>query len=180
MRLYNHSSGYGLISILFHWLIASGIIFLLVVGEFILEKIHYADPVSQFWMRVHELVGILVFFLAVGQLIWAWWSPFPHLPSYVKSWERLVAKAVHILLLILPILLPVTGYLSISTVFRIDHDWAEWLEELHETLAHVTIGLVILHISAALKHHFWNKDSILVRMLGEEIIKGEVGNEPQN
>jgi cytochrome b561 len=37
--------------------------------------------------------------------------------------------------------------------------------EAHEFLANMTILLLILHIGAALKHHFWNRDDVLRRML---------------
>jgi cytochrome b561 len=32
-------------------------------------------------------------------------------------------------------------------------------------LSDVLLGIAILHILAALKHHFWNKDDVLLRML---------------
>jgi cytochrome b561 len=41
----------------------------------------------------------------------------------------------------------------------------ELLKTTHETLSWLLLSLAILHILAALKHHFWNKDDVLRRML---------------
>ena len=39
------------------------------------------------------------------------------------------------------------------------------LRETHDVLSWVLLGLAILHVLAALKHHFWDKDTVLRRML---------------
>jgi cytochrome b561 len=41
----------------------------------------------------------------------------------------------------------------------------ELLRGTHDTLAKVLFGVALLHILAALKHHFWNRDGVLLRML---------------
>jgi cytochrome b561 len=41
----------------------------------------------------------------------------------------------------------------------------ELLKTTHQTLSWLLFALAILHILAALKHHFWNKDDVLRRML---------------
>jgi cytochrome b561 len=40
-----------------------------------------------------------------------------------------------------------------------------WLKSTHDTLSWLLLALSILHVLAALKHHFWNKDDVLRRML---------------
>jgi cytochrome b561 len=37
---------------------------------------------------------------------------------------------------------------------------------VHEYLSYSIIGLTVLHVSAALKHHFIDKDDSLIKMLG--------------
>jgi cytochrome b561 len=44
-------------------------------------------------------------------------------------------------------------------------DLHESAEEAHELLGNLLILLLILHVGAALKHHFWNRDDVLRRML---------------
>jgi cytochrome b561 len=39
------------------------------------------------------------------------------------------------------------------------------LRETHDILSWTLLAVTILHVLAALKHHFWNKDSVLLRML---------------
>jgi cytochrome b561 len=39
------------------------------------------------------------------------------------------------------------------------------LKTTHDTLSDVLFAIAVLHILAALKHHFWNRDDVLVRML---------------
>jgi cytochrome b561 len=41
----------------------------------------------------------------------------------------------------------------------------EQLEEAHEILFNVLVGLALLHVAAALVHHFVKRDNILRRML---------------
>jgi cytochrome b561 len=41
----------------------------------------------------------------------------------------------------------------------------ELLRSTHDTLSAVLFAIAVLHILAALKHHFWNKDDVLLRML---------------
>jgi cytochrome b561 len=41
----------------------------------------------------------------------------------------------------------------------------DWLRGTHDTLSWALFAIAVLHILAALKHHFWNKDDVLVRML---------------
>jgi cytochrome b561 len=39
------------------------------------------------------------------------------------------------------------------------------LRSTHHLLGKVLFAIAVLHILAALKHHFWNKDDVLLRML---------------
>ena len=39
------------------------------------------------------------------------------------------------------------------------------LEEVHEVLFNVLLGLALLHVAAALKHHFIDRDNVLRSML---------------
>ena len=78
------------------------------------------------------------------------------------------------------ILIPVMGYIDSSAggyhisffeLFDIpklidkNEELMEFAKEIHEYLAFFLIGLLVLHIGAALKHHFIFKDNILIRML---------------
>jgi cytochrome b561 len=40
-----------------------------------------------------------------------------------------------------------------------------FLRSTHDILSFLLFGVAVLHIFAALKHHFWDRDDVLVRML---------------
>jgi len=41
----------------------------------------------------------------------------------------------------------------------------DFLRATHDTMSVILFSIAVLHILAALKHHFWNKDNVLLRML---------------
>ncbi len=76
------------------------------------------------------------------------------------------------------IVMPLTGYLGASySKYGVaffgrqlpewavkSHDLSEQFFEMHETIAWVLVALVALHVLAALKHVFINKDGVFQRM----------------
>jgi cytochrome b561 len=48
----------------------------------------------------------------------------------------------------------------------------ELFEEAHEVLGNILLVLVSLHVLAALKHHFVDKDDVLLRMLPASRTRG--------
>jgi cytochrome b561 len=94
--------------------------------------------------------------------------------------EKMLAKATHIAFYVLLFAMPLTGWLM-SSAKKYKVSWFglfQWpdligknektfdlLRSTHEILSYVLLALAILHILAALKHHFWNRDDVLVRML---------------
>jgi cytochrome b561 len=99
----------------------------------------------------------------------------------MKTWEIKVANTMKKALNILLILLPISGYLSLTSkgvaptfleiemplIITESHNLHEVMEETHELLALSVMGLVLLHATAAFKHHFLNKDDTLLKMLGK-------------
>ncbi len=43
--------------------------------------------------------------------------------------------------------------------------YSGFFHESHETLAWIAIALIVIHVSAALYHHFLRRDGVLRRML---------------
>jgi cytochrome b561 len=94
--------------------------------------------------------------------------------------ERLAATAVHMLLLAMMVLIPVTGYListsagkaievfgwfEIPAVLDVDTGLRDLAIRLHFYCAYGTGVLALGHAAAALKHQFIDRDGILARML---------------
>ena len=99
----------------------------------------------------------------------------------MKPWEVTVSHITHWLFYILMIGLPLTGLMSFThhvpteiilsgtTLFGIAPvpglpDLGGVGGNVHELASKALEALIILHVLAALKHQFWNKDSLLRRM----------------
>jgi cytochrome b561 len=180
MRWRNDSNGYGLVAVSLHWLVA-----LTVIGQFGLglwmRSLGYYDT----WYRLgpwwHKGIGVMLCAVLVLRLVWRWSNPRPaHLPSH-KPYERLAAGFAHALLYLLLFAIILSGYL-ISTADGRGLEVFDWFTipatlsgleqqediagEIHLCLAWAVIGLAALHALAALKHHFIDRDTTLIRMLG--------------
>ena len=135
--------------------------------------------------QFHKSLGLTVLFLSLVRLGWRLAHPAPAYPSHMKPWEKLAAHATHWGLYALMIAMPLSGWLLISTttkkfptlyfgmfnVPKLDffgeaskavHSLAA---DAHELLPNIAIAMLVLHVLAALKHHFINRDTVLTRML---------------
>jgi cytochrome b561 len=141
----------------------------------------YYDPFYKTGPHIHKSIGILLFALVLARLLWRTLNPQPALPVHSPRWERGIALLTHALLYLLLIAIMISGYL-ISTADGLGIAVFNWFEipalpwalqqqeefagDVHEWLAWLLMALVGLHTLAALKHHFYDKDSVLTRMLG--------------
>lgn len=134
---------------------------------------------------LHKSIGLVVLALGVFRLIWRFMNPPPALPESMPASTRFLAHSAHWMLYFLIIAMPLSGWIMISatakypTVFfwlgeapflpmptGIDkHEVHEQFETYHLYLAYGAIALIVLHIGAALQHHFILKDGITARML---------------
>ena len=129
---------------------------------------------------LHKSIGMVLFALAVSRAVWALLAKRPALPGTMPRWQVLASKGVEFLLYILVILMPITGWLMSSaanfpvSVFGVVTlpDLVEPNEALFEQLkfghmmqSRLLIALAAIHILAALKHHFIDKDNVLMSML---------------
>jgi len=177
---------YGDVAVIFHWLIAFFIIGLVVIGKYMVG-LEPNDPVRFELTQWHKSFGLTVLFLSVLRLLWRFTHRPPPDPESIPRWQQRIAASVHLLLYGLLFILPITGWimssaspLNIDTVLfnviTIPHlppfadlpnkaEIAEAFHEYHELAGNLLILLLLAHIGAALKHHFIDKDTILVRML---------------
>jgi cytochrome b561 len=171
-------ANYGPAAQLGHWLTA-----LLLVGSFWLGYTMTDMALSPAKLRFyswHKWVGVTVFALALLRLGWRQWAGVPALPPSMRRWERVLAQAVHVLLYLLLLAAPLSGWLMSSakgyqTVYLgllpipdlIGKNAAlgERLETLHGLLTTGLLYVIALHALAAVKHHFIDRDEVLARML---------------
>jgi cytochrome b561 len=178
MRLLNTPERYGLVAIMLHWLIAITIIALFVLGLWMVE-LDYYDAWYRRAPALHKAIGIILFLAVLIRITWHWFSMRPH--PIGSGIEVTLARWVHRLLLTLPLLVMFSGYL-ISTADGSSVDVFSLFEvpaiisnlegqediagDVHLVLAIMLIVIASLHLLAALKHHFIDRDATLGRMLG--------------
>ena len=179
--LRNTDHSWGLVSILFHWTMAA-----LFLGQFGLGWYMQGvrDLMAQYNLyQWHKSFGFTILGLAILRILWAVTSRRPKLPEDMPSGERSLARGGHIALYLALILVPMTGWAVVSTSplpiaswffglfvvpslpLGISRHTEQLWSSLHGFLAYAAIFLVGVHVLAALRHHFRNKDDILVRMI---------------
>ncbi|MFM9269138.1 cytochrome b [Halomonas elongata] len=173
----NSRFGWGVVSILLHWLSALAIVGLFVLGWW-MTGLDYYDSwynLAPWW---HRSVGMLLLFATLGRLVWRFVQPTPVARGH--RLERLAAHAGHILLYCLMLLVLVSGYL-ISTAEGSGIDVFGWFRvpalisglpdqstlagTIHWYAAWALIVLAAGHALAAFKHHLIDRHDVLVRML---------------
>ncbi|MEE9347147.1 MAG: cytochrome b [Robiginitomaculum sp.] len=172
---------YTRIAIWLHWIMA----FLLIAqlaGGFIMHAME-GSPLKWSLYGWHKSFGICILLLAILRLIWRLTHKAPALPSDTKPIERLMARLTHIGFYGLMIGIPMAGWLMVSasetpfktTLFKLV-TWPDFpltrskalqglFSEAHELMAFAFIGLLVLHLAAAYKHHFIAKNNMLSRMI---------------
>jgi len=172
-------SGYGLITILFHWVCAPLIIFVFGLGVY-MRSLDYYSPWYHRGPAIHIALGLLIFLLMALRLLWRIRSKSPDdIPTIPKS-SMLAANAVKVLLYAGVLLICCTGYLittaegsgasffgllNVPATIKLSADNIDRAGALHKYIAWSLIGIVVLHATAALFHHFIKRDKTLVRML---------------
>ena len=182
MQWRNTFSRYGFVASSLHWIIAAGIIAQYFLAEAAEETEHAANEVLSA-ANIHMSLGMTLLALAVIRIAWRLLEAPPESPTTMKGIEVTAARAVHIAFYVLLFAIPISGW-ALTTVegeslryfglfdlpqLRIGAQLGtldeEQLEEVHEVLFNILVILAALHLAAALKHHFFDRDDVLRRML---------------
>ncbi|MCT7941195.1 MULTISPECIES: cytochrome b [Shewanella] len=175
----NSPAGYGLITIFIHWISAVTVIGLFALGFWMVDLTYYSS-----WYKtapdIHKSVGILLLLITILRVLWRFIAIKPAAVATHKQWEQQSAHWAHRIIYLLMLSIMVSGIL-ISTadgraiwvfnwfqfpaVGELFDDQADLAGLFHQYAAYSLIGLVIIHAAGALKHHFIDKDSTLIRML---------------
>ena len=170
----NTKERFGLVSILLHWITALAVFGLFGLGWYMVELTYY-DALYKTLPHIHKSIGLLLLMLFVFRFAWKWANPAPDPVSGSKGWEINAARIAHWLMYLLLALIFTSGYListadgsaiDVFELFSVPATVTSIPEQediaglVHEYLAYTLIGLVLLHASAALKHHFIDRDEI--------------------
>ena len=177
IRLGHDTPRYTGAAIALHWLTA-----ILVAANLLLGISMVGLPISPrklHWYLWHKSIGITIFALTSGRLAWrALHRPPP--PVAMPRWQRRAAAVSHAMLYVLLFVTPISGWIySSATGVQVvylgtfplpnlvpkDKALADVLRLVHVSLNSLLFAIVCIHVAAALKHHFVDRDTVLARML---------------
>lgn len=175
--LRNLADRWGVIAKTFHWVIAG-----LIVLQYVLAKQAHDLPFGLQKLVVlarHKSFGITILALAILRLLWRLANRTPELPANMKPWERAAAHTSHWALYAILFAMPITGWLM-SSARNYPVSWFNLVQlpdfvgqndaiydamlTTHHVLAKVLFAVALVHILAALWHHFIRKDNVLRTM----------------
>ncbi|MBF0174725.1 MAG: cytochrome b [Magnetococcales bacterium] len=175
----NSSTRYGFVARLLHWSMFGLLSTLIVLGLW-MTGLTYYDPWYQRAPAIHEGLGLLSFLLFVFRVGWRRWDPPPACSLGMPAWEINIAHWTHRVLYVLMGIIPVTGYLittakglpvvvfgwfSVPALLPRQPGMEDLAGSVHLALGLTLAGLACLHMMAALKHHFIDKDDTLAKMV---------------
>lgn len=164
-----------------HWLIALAMIGMLAFGLIIDELPKGEFKSALMWW--HKAFGVLVLFFAVWRLLWRAIQGFPEPLSEMEPWQAKIASAVHWLLLLGTVFMPISGIMTslgknraidvfglfIIPAFGESHLLHEVGELIHKVGGKLLIIAVLLHVAGALKHQIIDRDGTMTRMAGRRV-----------
>jgi|SRR5450631_995143 len=174
-RLSIPTERYGSGAIVFHWMM-----FVLVVCVGVLGLLHDSWPkqTQRFWINIHALLGLLLWFVLIARF---WWrrghsppAPIENLGALARRLSGAVHFALYLLMFVTPIVGLVTfvyhgrvldfGLFQINFGIKSNRAIFHPTEDLHGYLAYALFGLAGLHALMAFWHQFILRDGLLARM----------------
>lgn len=165
-----------------HWLVGLSMIILTCVGMYMSQNAVFS------LYPLHKSVGIILFVFILARVLTRMYKGWPESQSDGRAWEHRLAHAVHWILILSTLALPISGMLdsimagrglsvfgldlvasNMGTAGRpvaIDETLSNLASASHGIFGKVLIAALTLHIAGALKHHFVDSDGTLARMMG--------------
>lgn len=170
---------YSVIAILLHWLIALLIVSAFALGVTMVD-IPGITPAKLKYFSWHKWIGVSVLGLVCLRLLWRLTHAAPPYPLAMPEWQMTAAHGLHGLLYALMFAVPVSGYFyslaagvpvvylgvfPLPVLIEPDPALKPILKQVHYALDMTMLAAVALHVAAALKHQFIDRDGVLRRML---------------
>lgn len=163
---------YGKFAKFLHWTMAALILLNYFVGLTIDKNQLY---------NFHKQTGLTILALFIIRVIWRLISSYPSPVKSLSNIECYAAKLGHLVLYLLMLAIPISGILMVNSygyplkfwgVFNIPgiinvqpDSTSEIIARTHGILANSMIAFVAVHVAAALKHHIFDKNEVLLRMI---------------
>jgi cytochrome b561 len=163
---------------LMHWLTAA-----LMLSVFVLAfsiDLATSRATHTAFLQLHRSVGLTIWVVTLFRLAWRHFAKYPDWPSDMSRAMRVAATASEYALYALLLVQPILGILQtnahgdhvnlffigqLPALIEKNRPLAHELLSFHKALGFSLLGLIALHVSAALFHHFWRRDDTLTAML---------------
>ena len=179
--LLNSERHYGSVAITLHWLMALLLIVLVAMGLYMVSLPDAGYDAGKIRLiLIHKELGMLALVIAAPRLFWRFANALPRLVDTLPEWQKVIARFVHLCFYGLMFALPVTGWLMSSAagipvsvpglftlpdlIARSDLLFQTYIQ-VHAALAFVLIACMLAHIGAAVRHHFYLRDTTLKKMI---------------
>ncbi|HEX5371829.1 MAG TPA: cytochrome b [Aquabacterium sp.] len=181
MNHHHTSPRYTPVAMALHWVLALAIIGAFGMGVY-LSDLPFS-PAKLKLINWHKWAGVTILLLSVARLLWRWTHRPPALPEAIRrampGWQMAAFHGTHHLMYLLFFVVPLAGWayssakgfpivwfgvLPLPDLVGKDEALAHTLKEVHEIAAFALMGLVALHVAAALKHQFVDRDGLIDRM----------------
>lgn len=179
--LRNTCTRYGLMARFFHWFAALTVLGGLLLAE-LFELFPRGSAPRTAMVMWHINAGVLTGLLVLPRLLWRLNNAPPDITPPPGELVRRLAHAMHMALYLLMMVMPLLGVLMLQAggrqvalfgwtlplpaLLSADPGLRRVLRGMHGLIGHLMLLLVLLHIAAALWHHFKVRDDTLRRMLG--------------
>ena len=168
-----------------HWLTVL-LMFSILPVAWILDSVVEETPPFFFWMDVHEAIGLTILASTTLRIVWRLFDPPPPYSATMARWSNRSARLVHVGLLILMIVMPVSGYVWATGH---GHDVAPFslvrfpriafghraigdaAETVHLFCRWLIYGLIALHLAGVSYHLIFKRDALLARMLPPQALE---------
>jgi cytochrome b561 len=170
--------GYTLTARVLHWLVAALVLTMVPLGIVIANE--WGGSQQERLYDLHKSVGALLIPVVIVRLIYRLVEAPPRLPADVPAIQQFAAHATHwvlyALLLVQPLVgwigtsaypapVPVFGWFNLPMIWWENRAFSDLMMALHRWLGIAIAVIAVIHIAAALQHHFVRKDRVLMRML---------------
>jgi cytochrome b561 len=169
---------YGAGARIFHWLTVALLAVIIPLG--LVMGALPRGPLQDSLFITHESLGLTVLALTLARFFWRLARPAPEPSRDLNRLERAASGGVHALLYLVLLAMPVSGYLyvvyrgialsyfglaQVPALVAADKAMGKLAGGAHFTLQWAIYALALLHILAALHHHFFRRNDVLARML---------------
>lgn len=177
----SNATRYTPVAMALHWVLALAILTAFVVGVYVDDL-----PMSPTRLKLinwHKWAGVTILALSALRLAWRVMNPPPALPAQIEQampgWQKIAYHGTHYLMYALFFVVPLAGWayssakgfpivwfgvLPLPDLMAPNKELADTIKEIHGAAAFALIGLVGLHVAAAIKHQLIDKDGLLDRM----------------